>query len=225
MLGIESKLMGIKVKRNPIGEFTHRKTLLGTSMLKSQANPFSYNTKKEYIYQCDIVKSCKVFLSLFDEKTLFASHHGVNSIFDYQCGSIVNEKRDSESFNQIFLSIYADEISLVNPLGTARHTNRLWQIYGQVLNVPKQYRAKLDSIFLIASINTAFITKYSLNKCLKPVIKMIKEAQIPFNYENFSKPIKVTVLHFIGDSPASNFFAGNSNNHIIYYINFFCKIE
>ena len=192
-----------------MGKFDYTQHSLGVSMVKSQSNPFSYVLKKEIMFICDIVRSCKIFLSLFNEETLFRGTFDDNYIVDYKSGAVFKEKQEQGEFYQLFLAVYADEISLVNPLGSARHTNKFWQVYGQLLNIPKELRSKLDSIFLIASIDTNHITKYSLNRCMKPIISSLKLSQNPFEHEGYSKPLKVTVLNFIGDSPGSNFFAGN----------------
>lgn len=154
------------------------------------------------------MESCKIYLGMFSETELFSIRPHCDCVCDFRSGSMAEKKSSSGEFLDLFVSIYADEISLSNPLGGARHSNRLWKIYGQVLNMPKELRSKLDSIFMIASIDTNHIPKYTLNKCIKPVIASLKRAQIPFEMDGFSKKIRIRFLNFIGDSPASNFFAG-----------------
>ena len=70
--------------------------------------------------------------------------------------------------------------------------------------MPKYLRAKLDSIFWIASIVSQDMKTYSLNSCFKPILAMIKRIQIPFIHNGYSKPIKPIVLFFSGDLKYTN---------------------
>ena len=198
----------MRVKKKPKGKYTFISHFLGIKLVKSQFNPYSFVRQKDYMYIANLKNTIKIYLSIFNQNTLFPAFERRSGYVDFRDGYRWKEKSQDSSYLQLFISIYADEIGLTNPLGYARNTSKQWNIFGQILNIPKKMRSKLDSIFWLACINSSDLKKYSLNQCLKHVINQIKEVEKPFIVDGYSKPIKVTVCFFAGDAPASNLFAG-----------------
>ena len=208
MFRIFNEIEMLQVKKKPIGKFNYMSHVLGTKLVKSQSDPFKFVAKKDQMYMCNLKGTIEIYLSMFDEPTLFPAVHISQGYASFRDGQRFSEKHGGNSTHKLFLSIYADEIGLTNPLGFARNSNKLWNVFGQILNIPRVKRAKLNSIFWIASISSADFKKYSLNTCFKPILSMLKEIQKPFTHPGYSKPIQAVIYFFSGDAPASNHFAG-----------------
>ena len=68
--------------------------------------------------------------------------------------------------------LYFDDINLSNPLTNKVHKITLF--YYQLGNIRKEYRSKLDSIYLLAVCKTSYMGCYGLNCILEPLVKELK---------------------------------------------------
>lgn len=206
-LRFTEQLAVMNIKKPPKKYFDVYKHILGSEIQKSQTKN-KHSRKLNVMFYSNIKNSCNVYLSMLPSNYFFGSEITQTKVSSFKNGTNFQKKSNS-NYNQLFISIYADEVSFNNPIGVYRTYNRYWMIYGQILNLPQNLKSKLDSIFFIGAIETKHIAKYGLKFCFKPILKSIKESQKPFEMDGFEKKIKITISHFIGDAPGSHFFGGN----------------
>ena len=100
-IGYEMEQM--KIKRRPLGKFNYFTHLLGTELTKSQSNPYNFVTKKHQMYMCDLKEVIEIYLSIFNEETLFPTmcvSEGYSSFMD---GARFSPKIGDDSSLKLFI--------------------------------------------------------------------------------------------------------------------------
>lgn len=115
------------------------------------------------------------------------------SFFD---GNFFRSYKQNPSLVPIFISLYADEINLVNPIGNKKRQEKILNIYGQVLNFPPHLLSTIESVFMIGTVNTRNLGSTN-ERAFDPVYKMIKEASEKLAEDGFD----LQIGYFCGDTP------------------------
>ena len=121
-------IANLKPKAIPKSTYYYKLFLLGTQRRNNHLSGISY--RKNYVYFYDLKDIIKMYIKKFQPDQLF-SNQPLSNYCDFRSGSVWNDKKSrNDDCHQLFISIYADEIKLVNALGAARHINKYWLIYG-----------------------------------------------------------------------------------------------
>ena len=204
------------VKKAPLPAIKFYRSIIFTSNVRSQSSVSGFHRKIFYLYYCNLQEICKVYLSIYPEETIQLGE-GSEQMYDFRSGSLPRIKEPNDNrYLQLFINLYADEIQCADPLGAAR-SQKYWMIYAQILNLPRNVRSSLDSIFLLGVFDSKVLQNISLNAAIKMLIVSMHKSCKPFTVENYSKQVLVTVLGFIGDSPASNYFGGNFKVSFLFF--------
>jgi hypothetical protein len=116
--------------------------------------------------------------------------------------------------NCLYLCLYADDISVTNPLGQARNKHKLLVIYLGILNIPSRHRSKIVAVFPLAialskSLRPDFCK--NLRTLLGDFVETMKELHTQgevFHVGNEKRRLTARLTYFLGDSLAANAFGG-----------------
>lgn len=77
----------------------------------------------------------------------------------------------------IFLSMYADEVEICNPLGAKRGVHKLFLVYFTILNIPAVYRSQLKAIHLVLVARYKDVNRHGHDKVFSPLISDLRTAR------------------------------------------------
>lgn len=89
-------------------------------------------------------------------------------IFDFEDGLLSQTHPLFQDKHVFRIVLYYDDVEICNPLGSK--SNKLGLFYFTILNIPYKYRARMQSIFLIAVANTDDIKQFGIDKVLEPIV-------------------------------------------------------
>ena len=75
------------------------------------------------------------------------------------------------------LLLYSDGVEIVNPLGAARGTYKIVQVFFTLLNIPKDQRSQIDRIQLVMVFREKLLKKYNAALIFKPLIDDLKKLE------------------------------------------------
>ncbi|EDO29559.1 predicted protein [Nematostella vectensis] len=109
--------------------------------------------------------------------------------------------------------LYHDEIQLCNAVGNRVRTHKLYMFYFIILNLPLQYRTKLQDIHLVAIARSVDVKEYGFDVVLKPLLLELEQLATPDGYqftlsEGTYINLQGALAAYIADTPASHEAAG-----------------
>ena len=75
------------------------------------------------------------------------------------------------------LLLYSDGVEIVNPLGSARGTYKIVQIFYTLVDIPKHQRSKIDRLQLIMVFREALLKKYSYSVIYKKLVNDLRKLE------------------------------------------------
>lgn len=130
-------------------------------------------------------------------------------IMDIYDGSIIQNNDLFRRPNSLMFQLYYDDLEYCNPLGS--NSRKLGMFYYRLGNLPPMYRAGLNSIRVLAIVDTTYIKKYGIDTILAPFMQDL----VNLNSHGWQLNINGRNVLFhgglqcvIGDTPAVNSMAG-----------------
>ena len=111
------------------------------------------------------------------------------------------------------IMLYSDAVEIVNPLGAARGTYKLVQVFYTLCDIEKAQRSKIDRLQLVMIFREKLLKKYSLKNILKPLILDLKLLEAGVDVSNpVPKKIKAGLVCYIADNLEASVIGGFSSN-------------
>ena len=99
------------------------------------------------------------------------------------------------------IAIYSDAVEVVNPLGAGRGKHKVVQLFWTILDLPKQYRSRIDTIQLAVVCKEAHIKQYGYKTVYHQLVQDLKTLEKGILVEKpYRRVVKLTVPMHIGDS-------------------------
>ena len=155
----------------------------------------------------NVLLSKKVVSDAIDKKEI--SNRCI--LTDFKDGLVFQNHEVLSKKKCIYLFVYQDAFELVNPLGSAKNTQKVIGMYFSIGNVHPRYRSKLDSLYLIMLIKEKDFFYFGQEKCFKYLIQELKDLEssgIFFKGER----IPVVVASILGDNLGSHYIGGFLEN-------------
>ena len=137
-----------------------------------------------------------------------------NALIDLKDGSHFKNNLFFQQNNGAYaLIVYSDAVEVKNPLGSAKGSYKIVQIFYSLCEVVKNQRSKIDRLQLVMVFREKLLKKYSLHTILKPFVDdLLKlesgvEVQIPM-----PKIIKCGILCYVADNLEASTIGGFSTN-------------
>ena len=121
-----------------------------------------------------------------------------------------NHALNNDPRNFLKLSIYYDDVEIQNPLCSSQKY-KLAMFYFQVLNIPVQFRSKLQTIFLYGICRSKHLTKFGFKNFIKNFTDSVEELQsqgLQMSIQGSQFLVKGTLVYAICDAPASGVLGG-----------------
>jgi hypothetical protein len=107
------------------------------------------------------------------------------------------------------LVLYYDDITLNNPLRGSNQ--KIGMLYMSILNIPPQFRSRLQSIFLVGCAKSRYLSKGGIHKLLNnftSVVSTLRDCGIVMNTASGQERIYGDLIFCTADSPAAAVLAG-----------------
>ena len=106
--------------------------------------------------------------------------------------------------------LFHDAVELCNPLGSNRGYHKIVNIYYTLVNIPPKIRSRLDSMRLLAMINSNYLHKYGYKTVLQPFIDDLKQYSEGGYYEfrQNELSIKTSITLCTGDTEGQHQIGG-----------------
>ena len=110
-----------------------------------------------------------------------APKHSIGKQNDLLDGSLYKDNKFfKNNHNALALVLYSDAVELKNPLGAARGTYKVVQVYYTLANIPKNQRSQVDRIQLLMVFREKLIKKYSYQMIYKRLIEDFQKLEQGF---------------------------------------------
>ena len=144
---------------------------------------------------------------------LYNPHNSVNGYKADLCDGDFIGKHPlfSNDPHALQLILYADDLEIVNPLGTHTRKHKVLMVYFTLANIPPEYRSKLSAIYLLAIAKNFHVKRHGIKKLLKDFVNTVNELSstgIHFLVEGVQKLVKGSLAIVVADTPAANFLGG-----------------
>lgn len=145
---------------------------------------------------------------------------------EFCCGSVY---RSVDIFNDplaIQLQIGIDDFEVCCPAKTKTKIHKVNATYMQIMNMPVEYRSKLDNIYLVALCGTVnFKSKeYDYNHIAEPIVDEISKLETD-GIKIRNECIKGSIINIACDNLGANFVAGFVECFVAHYFCRFCECE
>ena len=137
--------------------------------------------KKDIIHYVPVTKSVQAVLEdpSFNKMMAQKTSSVDDKLVDLKDGSAYKG-------NQYFMSnpdayamlLYSDAVELKNPLGAARGTYKIVQVFYTLADIKKSQRAQVDRLQLIMVFREKLLKKYSLQTIYKPLVDDLKRLEL-----------------------------------------------
>ena len=184
-----------------------------------------YLGKNTYLKNCHyhyvpVEETLKQLLSKVDRNVLNSRpNNPVDLLCDVRDGELFQGKTYSSSPNTLTLLLYQDSFEVVNPLGSSRVIHKLLGVYYTVLNLPAEFRSKIDQLQVALLCKENHVKQFQFATIFKVLIRELKRIQ---QQGVVIKGIKygVEVLCIAGDNLGSHQLGGFVES---FNINNFCR--
>ena len=137
-----------------------------------------------------------------------------NAISDLKDGSCyANNKFFQQNQGAYAGILYSDAVEIKNPLGSAKGSYKIVQIFYSLCEVDKSQRSKIDRFQLVMVFREKLLKKYSLQKLLKPLIDDIHQLEAGIEiYSPSTRIAKFGILCYVADNLEACSIGGFSMN-------------
>ena len=174
--------------------------------------------KKDVYHYVPIIKS---LIALHNDKTfqdvVQRNRRPLNSdikIKDIKDGQHYSNNPFFQAYPDAYgIMMYSDAVEIVNPLGAARGTYKVVQIFFTLCDIDKSQRAKIDRLQLAMIFREKLLKKYSLKTILQPLVRDLKHLEEGVHVANqVSSSIKAGLVCYIADNLEAAIVGGFSSN-------------
>lgn len=108
------------------------------------------------------------------------------------------------------IHLYADEVQMVNELGSRTKNNKIVFVYFSLGNLSPKNRSSLRNIYLLSIFYNRQLVEYGPNVMLKPIVDDLKLLEDGVELMIKGQPLKIfgTLTAFVADNAASHLFGG-----------------
>ena len=180
-----------------------------------------------YIPVTEVVKNIledRSYVHMMLQKKQQACHDGL--ISDITDGSLFKRNLFFVKNYALPLLFYSDGVEVVNPLGAARGTYKIVQVFFTLINIPKEQRSKVDRIQLAMVFREKLLKKYGARVIFKPLIQDLKKMEegIIINIPE-PKVVKFGLLMYSADNLEASIVGGFSASFSSKSICRFCHCQ
>ena len=150
-----------------------------------------------------------------------------NVITDILDGSLVKTTPFfQENEDALSLIFYSDGVELKNPLGAARGTYKVTQVFYTLANIPKAQRSQVDRLHLCMIYKEKLTKKYSFNVIYKALIEDLKKLENGLKIDSPEpRVVKAGLLLHSADNLEAHILGGFSASFSSKSICRFCHIQ
>ena len=174
-------------------------------------------SKKEVYHYVSIIESLKVLVTDPSFRKMITGKVTANEdgkLRDLKDGS---HYKSSEFFQQnrdaYTAILYSDAVEMKNPLGSAKGTYKLVQVYYSLCEIEKSQRSQIDRFQLIMVFREKLLKKYSIKTVMKPLIDDLKKLEIGVEIKvPETRRLKLGVLCYTSDNLEATVIGGFSGS-------------
>ena len=181
-------------------------------------NEVREGSKKDFVHYVPITETIRTLLKdpsmnkMLAKKTLKHTNMDNSRIYDLKDGTVYNQ-------NEYFLSnpeaysilLYSDAVKIKNPLGAARGTYKVVQVYFTLGEIEKSQRSQIDRLQLVMVFRDKLLKKYSYEDIYRPLVddlaKLERGIQIHHPYQ---RTIQCGLLCYAADNLEAHLVGGFS---------------
>ena len=177
-----------------------------------------YGESKDSYHYVPIVESFKTLINDVSFKKM-RTHESIEDICHGKYNDVKSGKhyKSNKYFNEhpdaYTLMLYSDAVEIKNPLGSAKGTYKLVQIFYTLGEIPRAQRSKVDRLQLVMVFKEKLLKKYSLHRLMKPLLKdlqVLEKGVVLDSYSNLT--VRCGVLCYIADNLEASVVGGFSGS-------------
>ena len=173
--------------------------------------------KKEVIHYVSIVESFKILVQDPSFNKMLKSKKVFNlddKIRDMKDGSVFKTNQYYESNPEAYTALlYSDAVEVRNPLGAAKGTYKIVQVFYTLSEIDKSQRSQIDRLILVMVFKEKLLKTHKLKTIFKPLVDDLKKLEIGVEVRNpFTRRVKCGVLAYAADNLEASLVGGFSQN-------------
>ena len=173
--------------------------------------------KKEVMHYESIVETFKIlvqdpsFNKMLKSKKVFNAD---DKIRDMKDGSVFKSNQYYENNPEAYTALlYSDAVEVRNPLGAAKGTYKIVQVFYTLSEIDKSQRSQIDRLILVMVFKEKLLKTHKLKTIFKPIVDDLKKLEIGVEVRNpFTRRVKCGVLAYAADNLEASLVGGFSQN-------------
>lgn len=163
------------------------------------------------------------FQEMYTKYNLHEKHQCSDDIYiDFCCGSTFKNKPIFADKNVVQIQIGMDDFEICSPLKSAATKHKICGIYMQIRNLPKQYVAKIDNIYLVALVSSEDLKSDKiLNDVMEIIVEDLRVLENVGFWTDDGKHWKAVLINISSDNLGANTVLGFSKG---FNANYYCRV-
>ena len=170
-------------------------------------------SKKDSLHYISIISSLKMLLEDFSfNKMMAQTRTSTADITDFKdCLAYKNNKYFQKNPDAYSLVLYSDGVEMKNPLGAARGTYKVVQVFYTLAEIRKSQRSQVDRLQLVMVFREKLLKKYSYRDILNCLVKDLSVLENGITIDvPFTRQVKFGVLAYVADNLEAHTLGGFS---------------
>lgn len=172
--------------------------------------------KKDVYHYVSVIESLKVLVADTSFKKMISNRvfHEDDKLRDLKDGLHFKSNEFFQNNRDAYTAmLYSDAVEMKNPLGSAKGSYKIVQVFLSICEVEKSQRSQIDRYLLVMVFREKLLKKYSLKKIMEPLVEDLKLLETGIDVKvPESRKLKCGVLCYTCDNLEATVIGGFSGS-------------